>query len=278
MLSDHITQMGFRLEYSDDIKTVRPLLEACGLEPFMSDDLEDWTQSRYLLACTRAGGVAACVGWTIHSDNQAIMHSLGVAPPTRGSGIGGGLLATAMAMLVEQHGVNAFWLTTSSGNARHLFWSLGFASLDSADVPEFVAEHPIFADLPRGSRMARIYDATLLQRGLDNTAFRLIKNDTVEATLPLGSVFYFKQTSQVVEASYKGGLVVRGHLMGFVASGNIPFCWHQFVLPGYDSAQAGHVGRLMSGDGQISIEMMPDGRRELRERFDGSGELLLREV
>lgn len=277
MLSDHITRMGFRLEYADDVKPVLPLLQACGLEPFLADDLDGWHAPRYLLACTRAGGVAACLGWTIHESGNAIIHSLGVAPPTRGSGIGGGLLAAAMGELVDQQMVESFWLTTTSGNARHLFWSLGYKTIDGADVPTSVKNHPLFVSQPDGTPMARVY-ADGVQRGLDHSAFRLIQNDTYEATLPLGSVFYFNQTGSVVEASYRGGPVVRGHLMGHIVDGAVPFCWHQFVIPEYEDDNAGSEGRLMSGDGRIVIELMPDGRRELRERFGPSGELLLREV
>ena len=276
MLSDHITQMVFRLEYSDDVKNVRPLLEACGLEPYLGDEIDGWSDQRYLLACTRAGGVAACVGWTINETGNAIVHSLGVAPSTRGSGIGGGLLATAMGQLVDQQAVKGFWLTTSSGNARHLFWSLGYKTIDPSDVPKPVSDHPLYQAQPNGTRMARLY-GDHAQRGLDNSAFRLIQNDTQEATLPLGSVFYFKQTGTVVEASYRGGLVARGHLMGRIVEGAIPFCWHQFVVPNHDD-RSGSDGRLMSGEGKIDIELMDDGRRELRERFVGAGELLLREV
>lgn len=274
MLSDHITQMGFRLEYADEARTVKHLLEACGLEAMLADAEPHWHPSRYLLACTRAGGVAACVGWDMHESGVAVIHSLAVAPPTRGSGIGGGLLANAMASLVEGENVRGFWLATSSGNARHLFWSLGFATMDAADVPHLVAEHPAIAGVARGTVMARLYGDDHVARGLDRTAFRLIQNDTHEATLPHGSVFFFRQTSQVVEASYRGGPVVRGHLMGQIVDGAIDFCWHQFVHNDADPK----ASRLMNGDGRIVIELMEDGRRQLRERFEGSGELLLREI
>jgi N-acetylglutamate synthase-like GNAT family acetyltransferase len=277
MLSDHITKMGFRLEFADDVRTVQPLIEASALEPFADDAEDGWGPSRYLLACTRAGGVAACVGWTQHTSGHVVIHSLAVAQPSRGSGIGGGLLATAMGQLVETGKVLGFWLTTTSGNARHLFWSLGFTNVEDTEVPEFVADHPIMLAQPDGTRMARIYGEDHLSRSLDRTAFRLIQNDTHEATLPLGSVFYFRQTGLVVEASYRGGEVTRGHLLGHIQNSAIPFCWHQFVqLP--DETSSRTSGRLMSGDGRIVLELMADGRRELRERFEGSGELLLREV
>lgn len=265
MVNEHITSLGYRLEFADGPEVVKPLLEACDLE-FAPEASGEWEESKYLIACTRAGGLAACVGWTRHED-EVIIHSLAVAPSSRGSGVGHGLLATAMGHVMDKHPVQAFYLTTQSGGARRMFASMGFHVTEDGELPEHVADHPIFESAVDYARsMVRNYKATA--RGLDNYAFRLIQNETPEATLPLGSVFFFTQTGSVIEASYRGGPVVRGHLMGAIDGEDLHFCWHQFT----------RGGRLMNGDGDISLDTLPDGRRELREKFQGSGELLLREV
>lgn len=266
MISDHITSLGYRLERTVDPKIVAPLLKACALEPVTTESSAGWQPHEYLLACTRAGGIAACVGWT-RGPRQVIIHSLAVAQPSRGSGIGGGLLAAVMGELMEQKPVESMWLNTDSGSARRLFSSFGFQTIEADDTPDIVREHPLFKTAgPYARTMARRYNTG--HRGLDNYAFRLIQNDTPEATLPHGSVFFFRQFASVIEGSYRGGTVVRGHLLGYIHEQALKFCWHHFT----------DAGRLMSGDGNIIMDQLPDGRRELREVFEGSGELLLREV
>lgn len=265
MVNEHITSLGYRLEFAEDESVIKPLLEACDLE-FVPESENPWHQSEYLMACTQAGGLAACVGWSRH-ERHAILHSLGVAPSSRGSGVGAGILATAMGHVMDSQPVESFYLTTTSGAARRLFASMGFVVLEDEELPEHVAEHPIFDEASDSAR-SMIRDYTAARRGLDNFAFRLVHNDTPEATTPLGSVFFFKQTGSVIEANYRGDPVVRGHLLGAIDGDDLHFCWHHFT----------RGGRLMSGDGNITLETLPDGRRELRETFKGSGELLLREV
>ena len=266
MSHDHITSLGYRVEFSDDPAVVKPLLDAVDLEGHF-DDLDH----EFMLACTTAGGIAACVGWT-RVDRFAVLHSLVVAPPSRGSGVGLGLMASAMAHVMDQNPLDAFYLTTPSSGARRLFGSLGFFPTDHADIPEVISEHPEFRSaIERSVPMARSYGA--IKRGLDNCAFRLVTNDTPDATLPLGSVFLFRQNGSVIESSYRGGPVVRGHLLGIIEEEQLRFCWHQFIRD----------GDLMRGDGSIVVKPMEDGRRELVEHFsnetsDDPIELLLREV
>ncbi len=264
MVNEHITSLGYRLEFADDPEVVGPLLEACELD--FAPEADDWDETKYLIACTRAGGLAACVGWA-RRDDSVIIHSLAVAPSSRGSGVGHGLLATAMGHIMDKNPVDAFYLTTQSGTARRMFASMGFHIAEEGELPEEVSEHPVFTSaVDYAKSMVRSYGTKA--RGLDNYAFRLILNDTPKATLPLGSVFFFTQTGNVIEASYRGGPVVRGHLMGAIDGDDLQFCWHQFT----------RGGRLMNGDGDITLDNLPDGRRELREKLQGSGELLLREV
>lgn len=270
MINAHITSLGYRLETTTDLEVVAPLLEACRMNPIQEPGPQ-WETSTYLIACTLAGGIAACVGWN-RRDDSIVLHSLAVAPTSRGSGIGGGLLASAMGDLMDSQAVPACWLTTESSSARRLFTSTGFVFVDGDDVPAAVREHPTFASATARSRpMARRYQTA--RRGLDNCAFRLILNNTEDATLPLGSVFFFRQTGEVIEASYRGGPVRRGHIIGAISGDQLRFCWHQYV----------DEGALQSGDGSIYFEQLPDGRRELRETLSGAteekpNELHLREV
>ena len=266
MVNEHITSLGYRLEFADDPAVVAPLLKACNIDAIDEIENSGWERSQYLLACTRAGGTAATVGWS-RIDDMMVLHSLAVAPTSRGSGIGASLLASALGYLMDKRPVEQIFLTTSSGSARRIFASMGFQVSDAEDVPDATAKHPSFAS-PADGALVMVRNYKTPPRGLDNYAFRLILNETEDATLPLGSVFFFRQTGNVIEGQYRGGPVVRGHLMGAISDDDISFCWHQFI----------DEGRLMSGDGNITLEPLPDGRRELREEFQGSGTLLLREV
>ncbi len=270
MFNEHITSLGYRLEHTEAVDQVTALLEACRLSPIESPGPE-WEPTRYIVACTLAGGTAACIGWN-RRDDAVVLHSLGVAPTSRGSGIGAGLLASAMGHIMDTQSVPETWLITDALGARRMFTSAGFVPAERSDVPSAIADHPTFRNT-RGEHarpMVRRYQTT--RRGLDNCAFRLILNETDEATLPLGSVFFFRQTGEVIEASYRGGPVRRGHLIGAISGDELNFCWHHYV----------DDGRLQNGDGRIFVEMLEDGRRELRENLDldsgDKNELLLREV
>lgn len=269
MVNEHITSLGYRLESSDE-PNVDALLSACNMHPVPNPE-QDWEKANFLIACTMAGGVAACIGWS-RLEDDVVLHSLAVAPPSRGSGIGVGLLASAMAEIMDFRPASAMYLITESSSARRLFESAGFSTVELEDVPDALQDHPAFQVAPDHARaMARTYAYT--KRGLDNCAFRLITNDTEDATLPLGSVFFFRQTGDVIESSYRGGPVRRGHIIGAIRGDELNFCWHQYV----------EDGRLQAGDGTIFVEVLPDGRRELRETLSTAetsktNELLLREV
>lgn len=271
MVNEHITSLGYRLETTDDPETVATLLKACNMTPLPESESDYWEATKYLVACTMAGGNAACIGWS-RCENAVVLHSLAVAPTSRGSGIGAGILASAMGTIMDQRAVDGMYLITDSAGARRMFTSAGFSNVDREDVPDEIRDHPSFQRSGAHARaMIRRYQST--KRGLDNCAFRLILNDTDDATLPLGSVFFFRQTGEVIESSYRGGPVRRGHIIGAIAGDELNFCWHQYI----------DDGRLQSGDGRIFVEMLPDGRRELRETLSTvetsePNELLLREV
>jgi N-acetylglutamate synthase-like GNAT family acetyltransferase len=232
-------------------------------------ELLDWGSdgdpSQYLLATTAAGGIAACAGWT-RVGAHAVMHSLAVAPPSRGSGVGGALFAMAMGALMDEGAVSAVYLGTHQ--ARRFFQGFGFEATEG-DLPELVAEHPaIRLAGPGVSLMVRRYHEEV-PRGLDQRAFRLLHNATSDATLPMGSVMYFRQRDLMLEASYRGGVVSRGQLLGHVEQDRVRYVWQ-----GYLRSQV-----LLQGQGELVITALEDGRRELREEDEEGGDaLLMREI
>jgi N-acetylglutamate synthase-like GNAT family acetyltransferase len=265
--NQHIASLGFQLEETPNVERVRPLLEASAVAPLAQQAQPGpWQPSTYLIACTTAGGTAACIGWT-RAQDCIVLHSLAVAAPSRGSGIGASVLATVLGEAMDDQPADAAYLTTRS--ARRFFADFSFELLEPDDIPYAVRAHPAFAKAPKGSvPMVRRYHPQ--KRGLDQCAFRLIHNTTEGAALPTGSVFLFRQSGSTIEADYRGTPVKRGHLMGSVQDQKLDFLWHQVL----DS------GELEQGNGRIFVDELDDGRRELRERLGQSdpGELLLREV
>lgn len=268
MIDDHITSLGYDVSITDDVGAVRPLLDAVDLKVVESNG-SGWPASNYLAATTRAGGSAASIGWS-QRDELAVLHSLAVAPAMRGSGLGAGVLAAAVGHIIDNTPVNKIGLATESHRAKALFRSLGFTPCEHSELAPEMLDHPSIERLGTDG-MAMMRDYSVPKRGLDQCAFSLILNDTPEATLPLGSVFFFTQTGPVIEARYRGGPVIRGHLLGSIEAQELRFVWHQYLKS--ESFQ--------SGSGGIELDVLPDGRRELREVLDGTDEknsLLLREV
>lgn len=263
--NDLITHLGFRLEETDDPAQVARLLEASGLAPLPAQSHGTWHRARYLVAYTGAGGTAACAGWTRGTD-CLVLHSVAVAAPSRGTGLGASLFATLLGQAMDEAPVPQVYLTTLQ--ARRFFADFGFTPLEPQNIPFGVRAHPEFARAPQQSTaMVRRYNAP--NRGLDQCSFRLVHNSTPNATLPLGSVFFFRQAGEILQASYRGIPVRRGHLIGAINAGALNFLWHHVL----------EDARLDSGGGRILVNELPDGRRELRERLGNTpGELLLREV
>ena len=261
--NEHIATLGYRLESTSDVALVRPLLETVKLEP-VEDDPQS-PASEYLLATTRAGGLAACAGWTRLSDT-VVLHSLAVAPPSRGSGVGVSLLAAALSHLMDHQPVESVYLMTAS--ARRFFASYGFIQVEADEIPTEVRSHPTFAMAEAGSTpMVRHYQRG--PRGLDQCAFRLLENRTPNAVLPTRSVIFFKQAGQMLEANYRGGPVARGHILGKIDGDHIRYLWHAYS----------DEDEVLNGDGHWRISSLPDGRRELREIDDQDVTLLImREV
>lgn len=267
MIDDHITSLGYDVSITSDADSARKLLEAVDMEVVKDD--KGWGDSSYIVATTRAGGSAATVGWSTQGD-LAVMHSLVVAPAMRGSGLGAGVLAAAVSHIMDTSPVTKIGLATLSHRAKALFRSLGFSSCERNELPAEMLDHASIDALGEDG-MTMVRDYTSPNRGLDQTAFCLILNDTPDATLPLGSVFFFSQTGQVIEARYRGGTVVRGHLLGSIEGQELNFVWHQYLT----------TAEFQTGDGHIELDVLPDGRRELREMLGGpdhNQSLLLREV
>jgi N-acetylglutamate synthase-like GNAT family acetyltransferase len=265
--NQHIASLGFQLEETQNIDRVRPLLKASAVTPLGEQAQSGpWQPSNYLVACTTAGGTAACVGWT-RGEDGIVLHSLAVAAPSRGSGIGASIFSTVLGEAMDARPAEAVYLTTRS--ARRFFADFSFELLEPDAIPYSVRAHPAFARAPKGSvPMVRRYKPQ--NRGLDQCAFRLVHNTTKGAALPPGSVFLFRQAGSTIEANYRGTPVKRGHIIGSVKGQTLDFLWHQVL----DS------GELDQGTGRIFVSELDDGRRELREKLGGSdpGELLLREV
>lgn len=266
--NQHIASLGYRLTKTDDLSRVTALVEASGLEPLESPTNTVWEPSEYLVAGTTAGGVAACVGWN-RAPEDIVIHSLAVAPSSRGSGIGASMLAEAMSEVIDEDPVDRVFLCTRA--ARSFFAAFGYEPLEFDELSRTVREHPSFVGCQDTcTAMVRRYHP--VTRGLDQHAFRLVHNTTTDATVPPGAVFLFKQSGSIIESQYRGGPVQRGHLIGSIQGNELNFLWQHAV----------ENGDLMRGDGRIFVDELGDGRRELREKLSGSaqgpGELLLREV
>lgn len=262
--NDNIASLGYDLETIEEVDRVRPLLDACELQVY-EGPFDGAEQTAYLVATTPAGGVAASVGWVLYPEGEATIHSLAVAPSSRGRGIGASLLASTMLHLREDCAVESIYIGVAPALSGY-FSRLGFIDIDGEELSAPIADHPSFVE-GTGDPMVRRYGVE--RHGLDQCAFCLIHNTTEDATLPVGSVFWFRQSGPVLEAQYRGGSVSRGHLVGAMEAQNLKFLWQCCT----------DDGELMRGDGQILLEPLDDGRREMREKLGADpGELLLREM
>ncbi len=258
--NEHINALGYKVAFADE-GVVRPLLETVGLEPLPQVDGTD-----YIAATTAAGGIAACAGWTTLEQGPVVLHSLAVAPPSRGSGVGASLLATVMAYAMDRGGVPSIYLTTR--RARRFFEGFGFHVLDEEDIPAHVGDHPTFQSREQGRvPMVRAYQN--VPRGLDRSAFQIVENQAEDAVMPPGSLIFMHQRGAMLEAHYRGGPVSHGHILGKLDGNQLSYFWHAF-----SKEEA-----LMQGQGAMTISSLDDGRRELTELgADGTIELVMREI
>ncbi len=79
------------------------------------------------------------------------------------------------------------------------------------------------------------------------------------------TIFYYKQVDNILTADYKGGKIVKGHLINLVNDrGEIDMRYHQVNIK----------GRLMTGKCQSKPEILSDGKIRLHEDWEWtSGEL-----
>lgn len=267
--NNHVAYLGYDLDYARSRDDVADLLSACDLDPIPSPEGEQWSPTAYLSVRTRAGGMAACIGWN-RSPDTVVLHSLAVAPSSRHQGVGTALVATAMGDLMDRQPVEAIYLTTEG--IADFFRRFGFGRVEPARLPEKVARHPVVRWSEDGSlNMVRRYQ-TAFHQGLDQCAFRIVHNERDNATLPRGSVFLFEQSGNVVDASYRGGPVDRGHLLGLIDNQSLSFAWHHIQTE----------SEIHHGNGRVRITSTDDGRRELTDAADDDPDspatLLLREV
>ena len=115
--------------------------------------------------------------------------------------------------------------------------------------------------------------------GLDQCAFRLLVNSTQGAVLPQGSLIFFQQSGQMLEASYRGGVVRRGHILGRTQGDHVQYLWHACARVTQeaegDVEASVQDALLLSGSGELRVVGLDDGRRELVEESP-EGEIVLR--
>lgn len=72
------------------------------------------------------------------------------------------------------------------------------------------------------------------------------------------TIFEYKQDGQIITSEYKGGQIVKGHLIGIVdKNGNIKMRYHHINID----------GELMTGVCESSPEMLGDGKIRLYEKW-----------
>ena len=71
-------------------------------------------------------------------------------------------------------------------------------------------------------------------------------------------MFHYKQEGNILTASYQGGKIVCGHLLGLVnEKGEISMCYHQI----------NEKGELMTGKCQSKPEILANGKIRLHETW-----------
>jgi hypothetical protein len=94
---------------------------------------------------------------------------------------------------------------------------------------------------------------------LDVRLFEVVECSPASAISP-DTRFEFRESSGIVEATYAGGQIVRGLLVGTRTDDLVTTAYAQL-----------HVnGELRTGKGEMRIERMPDGRLSLTERYTWS--------
>ncbi len=109
---------------------------------------------------------------------------------------------------------------------------------------------------------------TICAKAMESVSFHN-KRMTATQTAPNGvvnehTIFSFRQFDTRILASYAGGKVKRGMLVGKVTRGRLLFSY----------AQEDMTGKVQGGASECQIRLLPDGRIQLLEHFewpDGKG-------
>ncbi len=107
---------------------------------------------------------------------------------------------------------------------------------------------------------------------LDGRRFRPV-GDTIGGEVSPDTVFAFSQEGDLIHARYVGGRIRLGYLVGTRAGTTIHFRY----------AQVNTAGETATGQSHDRIEILPDGRLRLHERWswdsqEGSGMSILEEI
>lgn len=87
--------------------------------------------------------------------------------------------------------------------------------------------------------------------------FRAVSN-TKNGETSGETLFHYQQKENILTASYSGGKIVQGHLIGLVdETGRINMRYHQI----------NSVGELMTGECQSIPEVLPNGKIRLHETW-----------
>lgn len=91
----------------------------------------------------------------------------------------------------------------------------------------------------------------------DGRSFRAVAN-TANGETSGETVFRYRQRGSILSATYSGGRIVTGHLLGLVAEdGSLDFGYHQI----------NDRNELMTGVCRSIPEVLPDGRIRLHETW-----------
>ncbi|RZS90617.1 n-acetylglutamate synthase [Aquimarina brevivitae] len=92
----------------------------------------------------------------------------------------------------------------------------------------------------------------------NNRTFKPVAN-TENGETTADTVFYYKQEGEILTATYSGGNIKKGHLIGLVGdNGNIEMRYHQ----------VNNKGQLMTGICFSKPEILPNGKIRLHEFWE----------
>lgn len=108
----------------------------------------------------------------------------------------------------------------------------------------------------------------------DNKKFKILQNSE-NGELEQDMIFVYKQQGKVISCEYKGGKVLKGHLLGFVSEkGVITMSYHQIL----------EIGVIQTGKCTSTPEVLNNGKIRLHEYWQwtsgdkSKGESILEEL